>query len=91
MNINGISKAINVVTTTADVVGTAKDIKDVKEGKKGVTGFEIILDVFAQAFKAVLWVVTNQVSLESKKDDYDNYYDPMTPGGFYDDIDYINK
>ena len=46
-------RTIDVVTTTADYVETAKDIKD----GKGITGFDVILDIVRMVFKAIAKVV----------------------------------
>ena len=46
-------RTIDVVTTTADYVETAKDIKD----GKGITGFDVILDIVRIIFKAIAKVV----------------------------------
>ena len=92
MSFNTLSKTISVATTTANVVDAAKDVK-------GLSGFEAILDIFKQVFKALWWVVkgafkvlgwvlVNQVDTTTQKDEY---YDPMTSGGYYDDIDHVNK
>ena len=82
-------RTIDVVTTTADYVETAKDIKD----GKGITGFDVILDIVRMVFKAIAKVVKWLFRAigwfwDPKNIDLSGVHEKKTPGGYYDDIDY---